>query len=273
LKLTNISSQPQLVGDKLLSELDHMIVMIKKDGRPARQFSPYAQYCWKNQIRVLMPGESIYQSLFASVGKGGWEIAEPGYYTVQVALHLEDTEEDLIANPLRLRIAPPRNYDEEFLAQDFFSEDVGRILTFDGTQVLTKGNDTLREVSAKLSDRSVAFHSQVALASAMAKEYKVLDLDDPKQPKIRVIPAQVEEARTEFATALTNKPLMAAESLGHIDYNYYANKYSDWLQKQGDITGAFSVQDDLLKTLSSRNVAKKVLQAIKHQRDTYKQSK
>jgi hypothetical protein len=273
LKLTNISSQPKLISDKLLSELDHMIVTIKKDGQPARQFSPYAQYCWKTQLRVLMPGESTYQSLFASVGKGGWEIAEPGYYTIQVALHLEDTEEDLISNPLRLRIAPPRGYDEEFLAQDFFSEDVGRILTFDGSQVLTKGNDTLREVSAKLSDRSVAFHAKVALASAIAKEYKLLDLEDPKHPKVRVISSQVEEARQEFAEALTNKPKMAAESLGHIDYKYYADRYSSWLGKQGDTSSAANVQDELLTTLSSRNVTKPVLEEIKKQRDAYKQRK
>ncbi|MBW4620894.1 MAG: hypothetical protein KME17_16245 [Cyanosarcina radialis HA8281-LM2] len=273
LKLTNISSQPKLIGDKLLSELDHTIVIIKKDGQPARQFSPYAQYCWKTQLRVLMPGESTYQSLFAAVGKGGWEIAEPGYYNIQVALHLEDTEKDLISNPLRLRIAPPRGYDEEFLAQDFFSEDVGRILTFDGSQVLTKGNDTLREVSAKLSDRAVVFHAKVALASAMAKEYKLLDLGDPKQPKIQVISAQDKEARNEFAEALTARPQKAAESLGHIDYKYYVDRYSRWLQKQGDTSGAANVQNDLLQTLSNRNVTNKVLQEIEKQRDAYKQRK
>lgn len=270
LKLTNISSQPTLISDKLLSELDHIIVIIKKDGQPARQFSPYAQYCWKTQLRVLMPGESTYQSLFASVGKGGWQIAEPGYYTVQVALHQEDTEKDLVSNPLRLRIAPPRGYDEEFLAQDFFSEDVGRILTFDGSQVLANGNDTLREVSAKLSDRAVAFHAEVALASAMAKEYKILDLDDPNHPKIKVISPKVEEARKEFAAALTKQPKMAAESLGHIDYKDYTDQFSDWLQKQGDVQGAVNVQDKLLQTLSDRHVIDSVLQAIKERRDVYK---
>ncbi|GAB1545217.1 hypothetical protein NUACC21_78930 [Scytonema sp. NUACC21] len=267
LKLTNISSQPKLISDKLLSELDHMIVIIKKDGQPARQFSPYAQYCWKTQLRVLMPGESTYESLFASVGKGGWEIAEPGYYTIQVALHEEDTEEDLVSNPLRLRVAPPRSYEEEFLAQDFFSEDVGRILTFDGSRVLAKGNDTLREVSAKLSDRSVAFHAEVALANAMAKEYKILNLDDPNHPKIKVISPDIEEARQEFAAALTEQPAKAARSLGHIDYKDYVDRFSNWLEKQEDVQGAVHVQEQLLQTLSARDVANGVLQAIKARLD------
>lgn len=270
LKVTNISSQPKLISEKLLSELDHMIVIIKKDGKSARQFSPYAQYCWKTQLRVLMPGESSYESLFASVGKGGWEIAEPGYYTIQVAIHLEDTEEDLVSNPLRLRITPPQSYDEEFLAQDFFSEDVGRILTFDGSQVLTKGNDTLREVSEKLSDRPVAFHAEVALACAMAKEYKILDLEDPTHPKIKLLTPNIEEARKEFDVALMNQPEKAAESLGHIDYKCYADQYSDWLQKQGDVQSAISVQEELLHTLSTRHVKNQVLESIKRKQDAYK---
>jgi len=57
LKLTNISSQPQLIEEKLLAMLDHMIVMIKKDDKPARQFVPYAQYCWQHQLRAVMRGE------------------------------------------------------------------------------------------------------------------------------------------------------------------------------------------------------------------------
>jgi hypothetical protein len=271
LKLTNISSQPKLISDKLLSELDHMIVIIKKDGKSARQFSPYAQYCWKSQVRALMPGESTYESLFISVGKNGWDIAEPGYYTIQVALHLENTEEDLVSNPLRLRVAPPRGYDEEFLAQDFFSEDVGRILTFDGSQsqVLEHGKDTLREVSERLSDRKVAFHANVALANPTAKSYKLLDLEDPKQPKIKVVSPNLEEARKEFKAALIDQPDIAAETLGHIDYKYYTDLFSDYLGQYGDSKGAINAQDILSQTLSNRKVLDRVLQAIKKRRDSY----
>ncbi|MCA1991949.1 MAG: hypothetical protein LDL41_07870, partial [Coleofasciculus sp. S288] len=82
LKLTNISSQPQLIEDKVLAMLDHMMVMIKQDRKPARRFVPYAQYCWRPEIKVLMPGESVYESLFVSAGNNGWDVAEPGYYTI-----------------------------------------------------------------------------------------------------------------------------------------------------------------------------------------------
>ena len=262
-KLTNISSQPRLISDKVLSELDHMTVMIKKDGKPARQFAPYAHYCWKSEVRALMPGESTYDSLFVSAGKNGWDIAEPGYYTIQVALHMDDTDEDLVSNPLMLRVAPPRGYDDEFIAQDFFCEDVGRILTFEGSQVLQKGNSTLREVTAKLSNRKVAFHANVALANSMARGYKLLDLDDLQHPKIKFTSPNLEEARKEFTTALMNQPDAAAETLGHINYRHYVDRYSDYLKQHGDSQGAVNAQDKLLQTLSNRNVPDQVLQAIK----------
>jgi hypothetical protein len=153
-KLTNLSAEPQLIAERILRDADNMTIIIKKDGKPARQFVPYAQECWHGAVKAVAPAESLYESLFLSVGRNGWDIAEPGYYTLQVALHREG-EYDLVSNPLRLRILPPANYDEEHVAQDFFSDEVGRILTFDGSRYFTAGNDTLREVSEHFSNRKV----------------------------------------------------------------------------------------------------------------------
>lgn len=276
LKLTNISSQPQLIEEKLLAMLDHMIVMIKKDGKPTRQFAPYAQYCWQPMIRVLMSGESVYESLFVSAGKNGWDVAEPGYYTIQVALHLEEQDQDLVSNPLRLRVAPPRGYDEEFIAQDFFSDEVGRILTFDGSRFLSKGNDTLREVTERFSDRRVAIHSEVALGNPLTYQYKQLvvkngqSADRSKDKIIQVSPPDEQEARTQLGAALMTDLNVAAETLGHIDYKYYVDHFSGWLTDLGDTDGATKIQSDLYQTLSARNVLDRVLQEIKERRDSYK---
>lgn len=279
LKLTNISSQPQLIEEKLLAMLDHMIVMIKKDDKPARQFVPYAQYCWQHQLRALMPGESVYESLFVSAGKNGWDIAEPGYYTIQIALHLEEQEQDLVSNPLRLRIAPPHGYEEEFLAQDFFSEAVGRILTFDGSQVLSKGNETLHEVADKLSNRPVAIHAKVALGNSMAYESKQLIVRDITPAKvmesklIAVSSPDQKEARQQLSAALIDNQNLAAKTLGHIDYKYYVDRFSNWLANQGDTKAAVKIQNDLYQTLSDRNVLDRVLQDIKQRCDKYEHKK
>ncbi|MBD2120274.1 hypothetical protein H6F68_05025 [Trichocoleus sp. FACHB-262] len=274
LKLTNISNQPQLIHNNILSQLDHMTVIIKKKGKAARQFIPFAQYCWKTDVKALMPGESMYDSLFVSVGQNGWDLSEPGYYTVQIALHMDEEpgEEDVVSNPLVIRIAPPRGYDEEFIAQDFFSKEVGRILTFDGSRFLDKGNDILHEVTERLSDRRVAIHAHVALASALSQDYKQLEIKDD-QLQIQVAPAKVEEARQKFAAALTDEKQTAAESLGHIDYKYYVDRFSDWLAQQGDPQAAAETQNELLQVLRDRNVIQRVLETVKDKRDEYQQQK
>lgn len=279
LKFTNISSQPQLVDKNLLSMADSMTVILKRDTKPARRFVPYAQYCWLPRKKVLMPEESVYESLFVSAGRNGWDIAEPGNYTVQVALHVDG--EDIVSNALRVRVAAPRGYDEEFLAQDFFSDEVGRIIAFDGSRFFTKGNDTLREVADKLSDGRVAFHASLALGNEMAREYKQL-VKDPKEPRkqlgIKIQPAQPEEARKLLAGALTVQTAAAVESFGHIDFKRYLDRFSDWLAQQGAIDEAVKSQDALYQTMSTRQVRgrkilDRVLKEIEERRDSYKTKK
>jgi hypothetical protein len=132
---------------------------------------------------------------FISAGLNGWDIADPGNYTVQVALHRDG--EDIVSNPQRVRIAPPREYKEEYLAQDFFSEDVGRIIALDGSRFLTGGNDVLREVSEQLSDRRVAIHAKLALGTMYSRDFKELVASDGARQdlSVKVRSAKMDEAK------------------------------------------------------------------------------
>ncbi|UVT16381.1 MAG: hypothetical protein H8K04_02110 [Nitrospira sp.] len=242
LKLTNISSRPVVIEKELLSMTDHMTVIIKKRGKEARQYIPFASYCYDQQARALMPGDFMTDSLFVSVGRNGWDIAEPGYYTIQIALHMET--EDIVSDPLTIRVAPPRGYDEEFLSQDFFSEVVGRILNFDGSQALRSGNDTLREVCDRLSDRAVSTHARIALAAPLAQEYKALDLGDRTGPilsakdaggRILMTPAKLEEAKQLYSDALLDKKDRAISTLGRTDYEHYLGRFSRFLEGRGAV--------------------------------------
>lgn len=128
-----------------------------------------------------MPGEAVYDSLFVSVGQNGWTVAEPGIFTLQVALH--DEAGDIVSNPLTLRITPPKGYDEEYLAQDLFTEDVGRVLTFDGSRVLDQVMDVLQEISERLDGRRVAAHARIAIAATAMREFKSLQIRARRRAK------------------------------------------------------------------------------------------
>jgi len=276
LKLKNVSKQPVIVDAKLLARLDTMTIIIKKDGKLARQFSPYAHYDLVAEPKVLGPGEAAYESLFVSAGLNGWDIADPGYYTVQVCLHL--IGQDVVSSPLRLRIEPPRERDEEHVAQDLFSQDVGRILAFDGSRTMDSGLKILRDVVERLADHVVSYHANIALASSEARDYKLLKIAEPDRPftsasaaKGEVIPDKpnVKAAGKEFIAALTANADRAAESLGHVDFKWYADRFADWLVEQGQSVEASKVQDTVHKTFEGRGVLKSVLDSIAEKRDSY----
>jgi hypothetical protein len=45
------------------------------------------------------------------VGQNGWDLAEPGYYTVQASIRVSG--EDIVSQPITIRVQPPKGYDEE----------------------------------------------------------------------------------------------------------------------------------------------------------------
>jgi hypothetical protein len=280
LKVKNTSSDPQIIDANMLSMLDRITIVIKKDGKPARQYIPYAQLCIQPKAKVLMPEEADYGLVFLSAGRNGFDLAEPGRYIIQAALHLKDG--DIVSAPLHLRVAPPHGYDEEYLAQDFFRDDVGRVLAFDGSRVLTSANATLREVADRLAERRVARHARIALNEPLARPGRVLNLADVRstvlqpantlQAEIMVARADPVQASKELTFALTNQPDAAAETLGHIDYKYYVDKLTDSLAEQGgreQREEAAQIQDTLYRTLANRGVTERVLQEVKGRHDSY----
>jgi hypothetical protein len=269
IKLTNVSRRTRRIPQFILRDPARMTIIIKKDRKPARQWLPFVRHCFIEKQIPLAPGKSLYESLFPSVGQNGWDLAEPGYYTVQVALHMP--EMDVVSNPLRLRVKPPENFREEYLSQDFFSDDVGRVLTFDGTRVLDKASDVLRETSEQLRHRAVAYHALVALGRPQMQEGKVLAVATAKRRAARsrgkyscveIISGDPDAGRKELGKALMKNPVKAIETLGHIDYRDYCEQFSQTLQKNGDPKGADKVRKNLYTVLRERGVKKPILDTI-----------
>ncbi|HUO06850.1 MAG TPA: hypothetical protein VM008_00830 [Phycisphaerae bacterium] len=280
LKLTNISREPQLLHEGLLGDLDSMTIIVKKDNQPARTYRPYAHYCRRETNTVLDAGKSFYDSLFIGAGRGQWHISEPGYYTVQLALHLP--AQDVVSNPFRLRVAPPRGgYEQEYLAQDFFSDGVGRVLNFDGSSVLKQDIDTLQEVADRLPDSRAAVHARIALANSAGSASLQLSIPESHHRPTSAAAAgakfvstkpdvkDVKQARHLWESAIVTKQNLSAETLGHVDLKYYADAYSAWLAGQGDSHDAANVQEHLHKTLSARGVLPQVLESIAARKREY----
>jgi hypothetical protein len=254
LKLTNVSGDPQVVDDRLLRHAGALTAIVKHDRREAREVVPYAHHCWKPRKVVLEPGRSMYAPLLISAGQNGWDLSEPGNYSVQVAVHHDGL--DIVSNALRLRVAPPRSYDEEAVAGDFFTDDVGRAISFTGSAALTGANDTLRETVERLPDRRVALHAALALGNVAARDYKRLQVDEQagdSRLAITTEPAE-EEGYRLIESALIEQPQAAAESFGHLGYRGAVERYSDLLVRHDAQERAAGALDTLRDTLAARTV-------------------
>jgi len=261
LKATNISGEPVVVDERMLADTHDLTLVVKRDGRPARVWRPFASACRKAGRRVLEPGESLYEPVFVGAGADGWLLAEPGWYALQACLHL-DSGEDVVSAPLRMKILPPNGRDEEVLGQDLLTEPVARVLAFDGSREMGAANDVLREAADRFRDRPIAAHAQVALGLPLRRPGKVL-AGEGRPGAVDAVPPKPEEAKRLLESALLAKRDAAAETLGHIEYRGYAETLARFLAREGAPEEARKVVAALEKTLAARKVKPSVLDAIR----------
>jgi hypothetical protein len=250
LKLTNTGDQPRLVDGDVL-DAESLTVILKREGKDARQLVPFREKCRQPATIALMPGESVYGTVLASVGLNGWDVAEPGTYWIQAAAHVD--EEDIVSAPFAIRIAPPASREEEYLAGDLFTEDPGRLLVLGGSRVLDRGNAVLEEIVERLPDRRVAIHARVALGNPLTIEYKELVVKDDALA-VEVKAAKPDEATKIVAPALGDRSHEAADTLGHIRYRSVVERIATRLADAGATPEAIEALDVLADTLAARVV-------------------
>ena len=277
LKLTNGSANPRLVDRQALAFGDSVAVYVQRDRGPVRQVRPYARRCMRAQKTVIEPDGSMYAPLRMFAGLDGWEVAEPGTYTVQVIVLVDG--EEVVSNPMRLRVEPPRDREQELIAGEYFTDEVGRILAFNGSGVLKSGNDTLVEVAERLPDRRAALHAKLALGNVTAQDTKRLapdGNDSEARMHVEVDKAQPEEGHALLEEALIAEPEQAVESLGHIRWKRQVDGFSELLAERGEAERAAEAQDVVYRTLSEREVQgsrviEPVLRDAERRRDRYRE--
>jgi len=270
LKLTNRGRYPRLIPNKVLEQPENLTIQVRKPHQHPMELHPFVHSYWLSEPMVLKPNKSVCASHFISVGSRGWMIDDPGYYDIQVCLHLEDLE--VYSNTLRIRVAPPRSWDEQYLAQDFFSDDVARVLAFDGCPFLENASDTLREIAEKLQTRRVAVHARVAIQMPEIQMYRSAEL---RGNSLYIGLNEVNgEASESFAKNLIEgadiRP-SAVDTLGHIDFAYYVEQVVGSLVQQGRVEHGLDVLKKSVKSLKGTlskgavvHLKKKLSQLKKH---------
>ena len=279
-KLTNTGRDPKLIRTTTLTP-QSLVVIIKPEGKPARQWIPYARMCLEPRAEVLDAGAAAYESLPLFAGLNGWDVAEPGAYDIQVAAEVDGVI--VFSDPLHLRIAAPRSFEEESLAADFFTEEVGRTLAFSGSVALTRANDTLRETVDRLPSSRAAIHAAVALAQPLARDFKSMTIPETDvaltsvaeaEGKVTTRSAEPQQAVELIAQAVGgDQGGEAAETLGHVRYRRQMEGFTESLAQTGEGAAAKSLQTDLAGVLADRGVLASVVQEVEDKASTFKTTK
>lgn len=254
LELTNTSGEHQIVDGTLLEDLHNLTIAIQPHGRQAQLWKPYTRYCYFESSTLLAPGEVLRKSLFASAGLEGWYIGEPGGYTVYA--QLQSTHGNIFSQPLTLRVASPQSWEEDYFAQNFFTDEVGRALAFGGTHVMSAAIETLKEATDRLKTKAVAQHAKLALALPMMKHRKIFRMPAGQTSmssvgadggKIAYVEARQDEARRILEETLITGSHLAKNTFGHLSYQKLIHTYAHWLEQAGDKEAAVKAQSQLSK--------------------------
>jgi hypothetical protein len=256
LKLTNVSGVPLPVDHDLLDDGRHFAVYVGREGGLTKAWSPFVTRCHETHHDTAAPGASLYGAHMIGATTNGWLIDEPGFYKVQAAIDMDG--EIVVSNVLRVYVAPPASEAENRLAPDFFTEDVARVLAFEGAPELEKATDTLREVAERCAGTPAATHANVAVSTPLLRDYKTLG-GDGAELSIEGTAAKVEEAAKTQMEALVKAPEAAAETLGHIGYFADLGRLADALEATGDSKGAIKVLKASISTMKKRGVLEAVV--------------
>jgi hypothetical protein len=256
LKLTNETGEPRSIDLDLLADGAHVAVFVGREGGRTKPWNPFVTRCQEPQHETIAPDASIYGAHLIGASTGGWLIDEPGFYKVQAAVDVDG--EVVVSNVLRLFVSPPTSDAASQLAPDYFTEDVGRVLAFQGAPELEQATNTLREVLDRLPDAAAAIHSAVAVSSPLLHDFKHLE-GEGKELAIKGTAAKVSEAAKTQLDAMVKAPAAAAETLGHIDYFADMAELADALEAAGDTKGAIRVLKASISTMRKRGVIQSVV--------------
>ncbi len=275
LKLKNISNQSRLVDQAILENIGHMTINITRNQSETKQYRSYSQLCFADEKITLQRGESLYSNLFLSAGSLGWYIADPGTYEITVALSVDredDEGKEIVSSSFSLIVLRPsvqRRREEERLAQDVFNDDVGRILAFQGSRLLSSGNDTLQDLTERFPAANAVPHAQVALEVPKLKDFKTMDFSNG-HPQVRVEAAKLEEASRNLQTVLVEKGTETVNTLGNIAFQRISDTLSQELADKQDNRTAVAVEENVLKVMNERGV--KLPQKVKQEIESKVQS-
>lgn len=271
-RLRNLFTDLPLNLDTNLSpEYGGTVFFIRRpDGRIV-EYAPVMCKVAQDRLQTLQPlregdapgPDRFSENVFLSYGRYGYYFDEPGQYIVR-ALYQGPGDLLIPSNVLRLRVGTPLTKQEDRLAQDFFSYEVGMSLYLRGSQspFLAKGMDVLTEITERDADQMRGARIAHRVAPGIARPFFRAERDAPSAVTLR----RAYGGDPEQALAMT-KPALEVyrrdESRAmNIPYGRLVRLRSKLLSQLGRGDEARREFDTLGENLAARGVNASVIQAF-----------
>lgn len=221
--LTNASGRAKLVSGERIAEREGLTLIINPERGEPRRWQPYLRHCGEGDELLLQPGEALYDSIMVGAGKNGWDMADPGRYTIQAVLMVDG--KPVYSNQLCVTVEHPASRDEERFAGDMFTPEVGQVLSVNGSRALGDVRYTLENALA-MKENPVSKLAAAALATPLAYEYKLLEIGDAvsvgerdvADQRIDVGGAKPAEAKRILKEGADGKADELVNAMGHARY-------------------------------------------------------
>jgi hypothetical protein len=270
LRLRNLSPDlPIGVDARLNPDYGRTTIYVRAPDGRIRQFTPIIQKEGTEKLLLLAPvgsdvsGADRYsESVMIAFDKFGFLFEEPGEYLIRAAY--QPSADMQILSPMhRVRVGRPVSREEDRLAQDVFSHEVGMSLYLGGSQspFLRKGMDQLEDLAQRYPASPVGARAAIVVANSIAKPF--FRIDDPVTPVL----TQVHEADPGRALAMTSPALEQFKETDdpalNLAYHQLVRSRVGYLLDQGQAKDAKRELTSLQGDLEKRGVNESVLNDIK----------
>ncbi len=184
-RLRNTSPFPWEAAADLRPEAGYVSVDVQKPSGQIVHHHPLLCELGPHETRTLQPQGSepgtdrFSQTVSLVFGKGGFIFAEPGEYHIRATYH-DPMGVSFPSAVHALRVGNPAGREEDRMASDVFTRDVGLAMYLDGSSApaLKGAMDVLREVADRFTDSLAGVHAALTVAKAEARSHFRLEEEE-----------------------------------------------------------------------------------------------
>ncbi|WP_276165695.1 reprolysin-like metallopeptidase [Zobellia alginiliquefaciens] len=253
LKLQNSSGAPMAVDRHLMENLKNVLVLIQGPSGKVSKVRSFVEYLMEEKEQILLPNESMTQKHFISAGPDGWYIKDSGSY--KITAMVERDNQVYSSNNLDLEVLLPKTTESQLLANQYFTEDVARILFFNGSRVLESGNEALQKVVEAVPESNASIHAAMALARPYMKDYKMMSFQE-NTPQAMTKSASEENAAFEtlkadpkkaqaFIDIATTRTEQFAKTYGAASTDEHLNEIISFIKSNDSSKNLDKIEKDL----------------------------